>query len=370
MNDPDIVYAIRGALHVYPPCVAQILKLADLGLSVAVVAGSCDPSVMGLLADRDIAINLVGDHRRTPGLLGKVEGFAHFAHKGWQEIRRYLGAGTVIWCGTADTAIAIRHHLRRRRYVLSVLELYDQYPFYLRNLRTLAPMAEAVVVPELHRAWILKSWWGLTRLPVVVPNCTYAHPQSRGLSGSAADTDSSIRMLRDKTTVFYQGLITADRDLSAVAAALAESGSDCWLTLMGPDHGGAVDRLKEIYPQTQYVGYVPAPRHLEVTSHATVGVAYYEPSNLNNVFCAPNKIYEYAGFGVPVLCNDVPGLSETIGAAGAGICVDFSDTGAIARAVETLVLEHDAYSQRASFFFEGARNNDAFQDLVLRMGLG
>lgn len=52
-----------------------------------------------------------------------------------------------------------------------------------------------------------------------------------------------------------------------------------------------------------------------------VGIAFYRNTNLNNYYCAPNKVYDYIQMGMPVLTNDFPGLIDIIQQNEAGICI-------------------------------------------------
>lgn len=81
--------------------------------------------------------------------------------------------------------------------------------------------------------------------------------------------------------------------------------------------------MSEIYDKVIHIDSIPAPLHLEITSHATIGVVFYSDETLNKAFCAPNKIYEYSGFGIPAIANCIPGLINTIGKSGAAVCTDF-----------------------------------------------
>ena len=91
---------------------------------------------------------------------------------------------------------------------------------------------------------------------------------------------------------------------------------------------------------------------MEVTSCADIGVAVYQENSLNNLFCAPNKIYEYAGFGIPTIGNDIPGLVDTIQRFGAGECVQWSDVSAIEDAIQKVYQNYDEYEKRSAFFYE------------------
>lgn len=68
-----------------------------------------------------------------------------------------------------------------------------------------------------------------------------------------------------------------------------------------------------------------SPAHLEVASHAYIGVMSYSFVDLNNLFCAPNKIWEYAGFSIPMISNDIPGLVNLLKKYNSGISANFDD---------------------------------------------
>src|SRR5690606_7709514 len=208
---------------------------------------------------------------------------------------------TVLWFGTADSAIALTGKYKQIKYVLSVLELYDKYPFYLKGLSRIIGGASAVIACEDTRARIMKVWWDLPTLPYVLPNKPYAHPKEIEKSANSPELEKAISQIRNQKVILYQGIISADRDLSTLAHALNEAESDYLLVLMGKTFYNGVEKIKSIYNKTLYLGYFPAPQHLNITKYATIGVANYDDTSLNNLFCAPNKIYEYTGFGIPVL---------------------------------------------------------------------
>ena len=79
-------------------------------------------------------------------------------------------------------------------------------------------------------------------------------------------------------------------------------GSPWRLVLMGHATYG-MELIKQACPDLIHISHIDAPEHLDVTSHAYVGLVTYSYKSLNNIFCAPNKIWEYAAFGVPLVCS-------------------------------------------------------------------
>ena len=61
---------------------------------------------------------------------------------------------------------------------------------------------------------------------------------------------------------------------------------------MGRDLG-PLKKYMEILSDLIYIPQIPSPQHLFVTSIAYIGILVYDPISLNQIFCAPNKIFEY-----------------------------------------------------------------------------
>lgn len=274
-----------------------------------------------------------------------------------------------VWFGTEDSALFARD-LVSIPYVLTCLEFWDESLKKTRFIRAAARNAALCIACEHTRAWLMKMGWGLPSLPVVIPNKFESHPRTPGMKGSSEGPQRAIAKIAEKKIVLYQGWLQPDRGLEEVAEALSLLDEDLWLAVLSPETRECRDAMKELvsrYTRTIYLGYVPSPTHLEVTSHALIGIARYEPTGINNAFCAPNKIYEYAGFGIPMLCNDVPGLEETVGRFEAGLCIDFSRTRNIADALHELSRNHEEYGTRARELFNATDTVDLVRSVVRKM---
>lgn len=274
-----------------------------------------------------------------------------------------------VWFGTEDSALFARD-LVSIPYVLTCLEFWDESLKKTRFIRAAARNAALCIACERTRAWLMKLGWELSSLPVVIPNKFESHPRTPEMKGSSEESRRAIAKIAEKKIVLYQGWLQPDRGLEEVAEALSLLDEDLWLAVLSPatsECRDAMEGLASRYMRTVYLGYVPSPMHLEVTSHALIGIARYEPTGINNAFCAPNKIYEYAGFGIPMLCNDVPGLEETVGRFGAGLCIDFSRTRDIADALHELSHHREEYGARAKELFNATDTVDLVRSVVRKM---
>jgi glycosyltransferase involved in cell wall biosynthesis len=361
-----IWYFIRNELHCFPPCVSQIYYLNDMGIDLTVCFGQCDDKLMKQLNDRKINLIDLKIVRSKNKYVGKIQSILEYKRSFKKIAHDKISQDDVIWFATADSAFMVKNDLISGKYkfILNCLELYDDNEYYKRNINKIINYANAVVACEPNRAAIMQSWYRLVNRPYVMPNKPYSHPQKRLISGSTAELRDAVTSIRGKKIIIYQGMISPDRDLSMVAKALSILNSDLYLVLMGSEYYNGVKTIKSIYSKTIYLGYIVAPLHLEITSYATIGIANYDYSCLNNVFCAPNKIYEYAGFGIPMLCNDVVGLTNTVGKYNAGVCTNFNDVKNIVDSINKILEFYDVMSNNAKKLYLDCDNKKTIETIV------
>lgn len=370
MRNKEVIYIIKEAVQVYPPCITQILMLNDNGVKVTVVCGECSEYLLKIFQERNIKCHVIGNKRGSIPTLSKMFSYINFRRKSWGKIKVEINENSVLWFGTVDGAISLRGKYSKYKYVLNVLELYDKYPFYLKNLKLIVKEANTIIASEENRARIMKSWWRLNKIPSVMPNKSYSHPIQKRQIPYNNELKLAVSKIENKRVILYQGIISDDRDLSILAEALNQMNSKFTLVLLGQNLHNGVEKIKRIYANTLYLGYIPAPHHLVITSYADIGIANYDDSSLNNLFCAPNKIFEYSGFGIPTIGSDVPGLISTIGIYNAGKCVDFSKKDYICSALEEIEKNYEEYSANAIRFFESIDNEENFKKILQEIWIG
>ncbi len=250
----------------------------------------------------------------------------------------------ILWIIHERTAVILGNILEGRKYILTSYEFRDiNQPKLHKPLISLCQKAKVNVVCEFNRAWISRIRFGLNKTPIVMPNKPYKHPRKRGLV-------NDLLKPCDEKIILYQGVITRERNLDGMCKAIS-SLEGFKLVFMGKKTD-YYEELKEKYPNIEYIGFAKSPKHLNITSNAYIGLVTYEPQDINCVYCAPNKIWEYAGFGIPMIANDLPGLIYTVGANQCGVCTDTDSAEAIVKAVKEIDSHYATYSKNAIVFFE------------------
>jgi glycosyltransferase involved in cell wall biosynthesis len=117
---------------------------------------------------------------------------------------------------------------------------------------------------------------------------------------------------------------------------------------------GVSDRVTFIDP-------VPMDDLLEVTAGADLGVIPYRNVGLNNFYTSPNKLFEYAAAGVPVVASAFPELVKVVEGQQIGRTFDPDDPASIADAVNAALedpaerarLRNNAAAAAGRFTWEG-----------------
>lgn len=127
--------------------------------------------------------------------------------------------------------------------------------------------------------------------------------------------------------VLYVGCLGWDRYTSELFDIFRELAPEYSLDLVGPMSPPAFEskfdehRKSHPAPNVRVLPPIPYPEMENLIRKYHVGIALYKNNNLNNYYCAPNKVYDYLMSGVPVVANDYPGLKRVLEGGEVGACV-------------------------------------------------
>ena len=220
-------------------------------------------------------------------------------------------------------------------------------------------------MPEYTRTVLYQLWFKLKKRPIVLPNKPYFIPSDQELAAIKPKYRNLVKLFESKKVILYQGHVSYDRDLSTFVRAIKELGSDYVFCLMGTDHGVLKEWLK-IDDSIIHIDFIPAPEYLLMTSLCYIGILGYNPCCLNSMFCAPNKLFEYAAFGKPMLGNDIPGL-QVIENKKIGKVVDESSIKSIIESIKIIEENYASYSQNSRDFYMNTDNKEVIHKFLNKM---
>jgi glycosyltransferase involved in cell wall biosynthesis len=369
MQKPQLIVIHRGPVELLPPVLSLLHVLVDLDVRAQLICSEIGLANRVALESRGMSIVELGPKGTPPQApLGKLAYWAGFHRCVWRFLEGVPG-DTLLWISSLEAAVCLGPGLRSRRFVLHCHELYDREYRFRIPMGWFLRRAIGVVSPDPSRAAILRSWFQLGESPMTIPNKPSFHPlRPEPIERSGLEPEVAQRLTNARRVAIYQGHIAPDRDILPVAEAIDRLG-DGWLFLvMGRDEG-SLAKLQARCPGAVHVPFRRAPDHLSVTGQAHIGVLAYDYSSLNNVFCAPNKLWEYSGFGIPMLAQDLPGLRYWIEGHKAGKCVDFGRVQSIVDAFRAIDRGFDEMSRQSRAMFESVDVRELVREALSRFGV-
>ena len=270
--------------------------------------------------------------------------------KGYRAALKDTMDGDIVW--TVNPSVV-------RTLGKELLEYSDRHVKF--NIKHYAQEAWKIVVPEENRAYIQKVGWNLEKLPYVLPNKPYYLKSGEVQEDMLPVIEEMKREKRKK--IIYLGVISADRDLQSFAEAVERVKEDYCLYLFGKFRGDGAEEFKKLcdsYSSLKYMGFFNPPKHLEFLKYADIALVPYKPGKiegsgftiLNALYCAPNKIYEYAGCNIPMIGTDVLGLREPFEKYNIGVCCKDLKPETIIEAIKYVDANHDQMVINAKAFYD------------------
>ncbi|MBQ7098569.1 MAG: hypothetical protein IJO05_02465 [Oscillospiraceae bacterium] len=366
-------------LYEFPPVITLLHTLDRMGHDVVFLTPYLDPDFEGLHLQHARHRFCAGtpDERLTRYYSNRIAASAafhsermlrsHFIRQIPAKFRSELDSADVVWVLHENTFLLGGKGFADKldRY------LYTMYELCIKNARVpdiydyAARKALLTVVPEYNRAHICKAYYSLPHMPAIIPNKPLDHPRQKNLPVSDPVIAEKLARIKEsgKKIVMYMGILSSERPLEPIIEAVEQMEGYVLAVLGG--RTPYLDRLeKAMVGRFEYLGSVKPPHHLEVASHADVTYISYVANNrsINAVFCAPNKVYEFAGFGIPMLCNDNPGLKYTVEYNGMGVCVPELTMPHISAALKQIDANAAAMCEAANRYYD----SESVEQAVIR----
>ena len=87
-------------------------------------------------------------------------------------------------------------------------------------------------------------------------------------------------------------------------------------------------------------------------------------SVLNALYCAPNKIYEYARYGVPIIGNDIPGLRSVVNEYRNGVIVSEITKEEVKKKILKINESYEGYSKKSKGLYESCDNEKTVKEII------
>ncbi len=354
-----VIIVLASDILKFPPVLNLVNILNDMSIKTTVICTRTEFDVKDMKYVKLSRINI--DYENIFNPLVKMIKLPEISDIFWKKINEFYEEDSILWVVSNLTLKYLGNKIKKYKYILHFLELsenlkyYNKIPFLKLNAYELCSKSLGVIVPEYNRAHILQAWWGLEKTPFVFSNKPYIkNVIDKNSDISNKEARVIFEKVQNKKVILYQGILDAERPLDKFIKAIGKLGEDFVFLVMS---GG-----KNIYSNLKennyyFIPFVKPPYHLEITSHAYIGVLSYFPTKdtgysvLNTLYCAPNKTFEYGMFGVPMLGNNIPGLRFLFETQKCGICFDNFTEEDIIKGIKSIEKNYKYLSDRALEYF-------------------
>lgn len=212
------------------------------------------------------------------------------------------------------------------------------------------------VVSESIADWYMNEY-NISR-PTVILNA----PQKQTLP-SCNHFREKFNIQPNQLILLYQGGLMKGRGVHLILDAFKQrSGSEVVAVFMG--YGELEEEIKRASQKSNNIFFYPAVSPhivLEYTSSADIGVSLIENTCLSYYYCMPNKLFEYAMAGLPIIVSNMKDMSEIVNKNHMGMVIeDFSPTG-INSAINSL-LQQDFQTLKSNAYITACNNSWEIQE--------
>jgi glycosyltransferase involved in cell wall biosynthesis len=174
--------------------------------------------------------------------------------------------------------------------------------------------------------------------------------------------------LPDNTLIFlYLGFLTRGRGIEKIIAAFESPQIKSHAVFVG--FGDKKDYIIAASKNNNKVHYHEAVKHdqvVKISRNADVGLCLIENISLSDYYCLPNKLFEYAFSGLPVLASDFPELKKMVNKYKLGSCCEIDSTAiqeAIVKIEKNPLLKIDSDLSELSWESQGNRLIKAYRSI-------
>lgn len=238
-----------------------------------------------------------------------------------------------------------------RRFSLSRRE-----KFFIWFEKQLVKKVKWVVAANRERETFLRRLYKLTNTTSVMNISKYYK------------TDKARELNVSNIIIVYQGAITESRNLSFFIDAIKKLPSNIKLLFIGD--GPSLTLYKErvsdlnLNNRVTFTGRLSNSQMMEKLTTCSIGIVSYSFNGLNNIYCSPNKIFEYASISLPFISTKQPFIDVITKQYNIGETFVIGDLDSFVSNVMMIINHYQAYTKNMNVFLEDFSYEKEMQKLI------
>lgn len=220
-------------------------------------------------------------------------------------------------------------------------------------------------VPELqHRKWVKNIWLAIEGFLVPKVDRAYTVCQSiadlynnkyRKEFGVVRNLPLANRLVEDEKVlndkrfkILYQGAVNLGRGIFETLEAIKNIDNVVFVIIGDGDEMQQVKDFvasNKLDDRVNIIGKIPFSKLSGYTQSADIGMCLLENIGLNYYYSLPNRIFDFALAGIPVVASNFPEIAKIVGIEKTGVLVNDLKPSTIAGAIEMLMNDNELYLQ-------------------------
>jgi glycosyltransferase involved in cell wall biosynthesis len=208
---------------------------------------------------------------------------------------------------------------------------------------SMLPAADAMIMASPYWVGWNEKLYGTIPDPTVVvlnvPEPTVIDPSK--------DLRTELKIPDGDAIVIYQGSIQENRGIEPAIDAVATLSGVTLVVIGYGYHKPALEALvrdRGLEDRVQFFGPVPNNELISYSASAEIGLANIVNSSVSYHTSLPNKLFEYAMAGIPIVGSDSPEIGRIVKEEGIGEVCEADDPVALASAIRTILEDLNRYT--------------------------
>lgn len=373
-----VIVVMKHDLTHYPPVISVCLALRDLGKEVIYIGANTNNGVKTSLESKEIKV--IEQPVYGGSLIERLGQQLKFKKAVAPMIKKYYTDDTLIWFVHYETVILFRDFFKNYTCIAHLLEfrmpeMNLRYRFLagFKSLKPILKNAKKVVCCEYNRAQLTKALFNLIDQPIILPNKPY---ESITEMKSATEEELQTiqyykKLIKGHKVILYQGGFMKERRLDLFLSAINELPEEFIYVLMGADSEEKT-RLKSLYESDRciFIPHIRPPFHLEITKLAHIGILSYIPLGkdigqmINVLYCAPNKVFEYGKFGIPMICNNLPSMKLLFAECRCGELIETESQEGIVNTINKIDSHYEEYQENSIHLYNSVYVREIINEII------
>lgn len=272
----------------------------------------------------------------------------------------------IIHCNDLDTLYGgylYKKFSSNSKIVYDSHELYPESQLGLKKFiwnvieRRLIKVVDEFILPEVNRSKYFKQKYGLNSINIIEN-----FPEKIRLENTNY-IELSEPKTKGKQKILYIGRIAKDRGAEEIVKAMMLIPEEFILIFIGTTFYNFKEKfLKFIRSQrlTDRIFIFDPVKNSDVIKYinsSDYGLVFYNDTNINNYYCASNKLFEFILCKKYLITNNYPGLIEVVEKNNYGICIEKVDYRSIANAILKIHTEFDNFKTTKEYLWDNLESS-------------